>query len=115
MSNCSKRVGRRPKGVAEIGRCHCATPPHKCSRVHRVLRIAGLMLVPIMAACNGGEGFGIAPTPTPQPPPPPGLTPSVTVSRSGDLSLEQYDRSAKASAVFSRSSRFTLIPEGATP
>jgi hypothetical protein len=64
-----------------------------------------------MSACGGGGGGG----PVPVPAPPPGLSTAPTLSTQGDLTLEQYDRGPVAAATISRSSRHTLIPEGATP
>lgn len=83
-----------------------------------VARAGALLLAALLVACNdggNGGGIGIDPTPTPVPAFPVGLSPAAATSNSGALALEQYDRDAKATAVFSRSSRFTLIPEGANP
>lgn len=45
----------------------------------------------------------------------PGLNAAPSLSTSGSLQLEQYDRAGRSGAVIARSTRHTLIPEGATP
>ena len=73
---------------------------------------AGLLLL-ALSACGGGGGSGSAAPPAIAPPE--GLSAAPTLSSQGSLTLEQYDRDANAAAAVSRTTRHTLIPEGATP
>lgn len=80
---------------------------------YRTAAVAGLLALALSGCGGGGNGGGN----TPEPPSTltPGLSAAPAVSTSGSRTLEQYDRDAKPSAQVSRSSRYTLIPEGATP
>lgn len=78
---------------------------------YRTAAVAGLLAL-ALSGCGGGGG-GNATEPTP--PLTPGLSTAPAVSTSGSRTLEQYDRGTQPSAQVSRSSRYTLIPEGATP
>lgn len=78
---------------------------------------AGLLVLSLLAlsGCGGGGSGNGGNTPEPPQTLSPGLGAAPAVSTSGRLSLEQYDRDAKPTAAVSRSTRYTLIPEGATP
>lgn len=67
----------------------------------------------LLCACGGGGGGGQ--TETPVTPEPPGAVSAPLVSTRGTLALEQYDRESGRSAQISRSTLYTLIPEGAAP
>lgn len=73
---------------------------------------AGVLLL-ALSACGGGGSAGTAAPPVIAPPE--GLSSAPTLSSQGTLTLEQYDRDAHAAAAVSRTTRHTLIPEGATP
>lgn len=71
-----------------------------------------LAAIALITACGGGGG---GQTETPVTPEPPGAVSAPLVSTRGTLALEQYDRESGRSAQISRSTLYTLIPEGAAP
>ena len=96
----------------EPGHCPPVHSRLRCAEPGYVMALASCLLALALTACGGGGGGNSAEPTTPLPP---GLSAAPAVSTSGSRTLEQYDRGTQPSAQVSRSSRYTLIPEGATP